>query len=75
MAEEKAPPLSDVEKVTPRSTSAVQEMIIRHGVDADEAMKAFEGYDPVVLDEATSKRLLRTIDWHLMPVRSLLCRT
>ena len=36
----------------------------------DEAMKAFDGHEGQVLelDEATSKRLLRTIDLHLMPV-------
>ncbi|MCJ1473418.1 hypothetical protein MMC13_002069, partial [Lambiella insularis] len=67
MAEEKIAAPPDVEKPIPRSTSAVQEMITRHGMDADEAMKAFEGYDPIVLDEVTSKRLLRSIDWHLMP--------
>jgi MFS transporter, ACS family, allantoate permease len=36
----------------------------------DEAMKAFAEFDgePLVLDEPTKRRLLRTIDWHLMPV-------
>ncbi len=46
--------------------------VLKHAYDADEAMKAFEGVDgeAVVLDEATSKRLLRKIDFNIMP---LLC--
>ena len=45
---------------------------IKHKIDVDEAMKAFEGHEGeiLVLDDATNKRLLRRIDWHLMP---LLC--
>jgi len=44
----------------------------KHKIDADEAMKAFEGHEGeiLVLDDATNKRLLRSIDLHLMP---LLC--
>lgn len=36
----------------------------------DDAMKAIANYDgpPLVLDEATNRRLLRTIDFHLLPV-------
>lgn len=40
--------------------------------DADEAMKAFTEGDVEVIDEATSKRLLRTIDFNIMPVSDLL---
>ena len=36
--------------------------------DADEAMKAFEEGEIEVLDEATNKRLLRAIDFSIMPV-------
>lgn len=38
--------------------------------DADEAMKAIaeHGGEPLVIDAATNKRLLRTIDWHMMPI-------
>jgi ACS family allantoate permease-like MFS transporter len=37
--------------------------------DADEAMKAFtEMGETMELDEATNRRLLRTIDWHIMPI-------
>ena len=48
----------------------VPENIIEHSHDADEAMQAFAGHEdePLELDEATSKRLLRRIDLHLMPV-------
>ena len=36
----------------------------------DAAMKAMADYDgpPLVLDDETSKRLLRKIDWHIMPI-------
>ncbi|MCJ1397863.1 hypothetical protein MMC11_001059 [Xylographa trunciseda] len=72
MAENTTTP-PDMEK-TPRLNSVghPQEAILKHAIDADEAMKAFEGYEgeSLVLDEATSKKLLRKIDWHLMP---LLC--
>ncbi|KAL9012317.1 MAG: hypothetical protein Q9173_002912 [Seirophora scorigena] len=46
--------------------------IAKHANDADEAMEAFAGHEgeAIELDEATSKRLLRRIDLHLMP---LLC--
>ena len=42
----------------------------QYSEDADEAMKAFEGQDgvPIVFDEATNKRLLRIIDWNILPV-------
>lgn len=38
--------------------------------DADVALKAFANYQEQVteIDEATNKRLLRKIDWNLMPV-------
>ena len=43
--------------------------VLKHSQDADEAMKAFEDGRVEVIDEATNRRLLRTIDLHLMPVR------
>lgn len=49
---------------------SVDKDILKHSHDADEAMKAFQGAQGQVveLDEATNKRLLRQIDWNLMPV-------
>ena len=46
------------------------EEIVKHSHDADEAMKAFEGHEGQIIeiDEATNKRLLRRIDWNLIPV-------
>lgn len=77
MAEEKSltatPP--DVEKA-PLDMHGSRDVpvaeFIKHKIDADEAMKAFEGHEGevLVLDDATNKRLLRSIDMHLMP---LLC--
>ncbi|KAI9692761.1 MAG: hypothetical protein M1820_009360 [Bogoriella megaspora] len=53
---------------------SVDENILKHSHDADEALKALEGRGgrAIELDEATNKRLLRKIDFHLMP---LLCIT
>lgn len=43
---------------------------VREIKDADEAMRAFADYDGAgeVIDEATSRRLLRKIDMRIMPV-------
>jgi ACS family allantoate permease-like MFS transporter len=48
----------------------VPDEVLKHSHDADEAMKAFAGLDGQVLelDEATNKRILRRIDWNLIPV-------
>ena len=48
----------------------VPEAILKHSHDADEAMKAFAGHEGEVIeiDEATNKRILRRIDWNLIPV-------
>ncbi|KAI4160108.1 MAG: hypothetical protein L6R39_000263 [Caloplaca ligustica] len=48
---------------------SVPDKVAKHANDADEAMKAFAGHEGELLelDEATSKRLLRKIDLHLMP--------
>lgn len=42
----------------------------KHAHDADEAMKAFEGLqgESIELDEPTNRRLLKTIDRHMMPI-------
>lgn len=72
MADEKqVAPEMEKEAITSESTRHTSDKVILHANDADEAMKAFvssEG-EVLVLDEATSKRLLRKIDLHLMPVR------
>ncbi|KZF21427.1 MFS transporter [Xylona heveae TC161] len=47
----------------------VPDQVLKHSHDADEALTALEG-EIITIDEATNKRLLRTIDFHLMP---LLC--
>ena len=49
---------------------SVSAHILKHSHDADEAMKAFFGREGEVIeiDEVTNKRLLRRIDWNLMPV-------
>ncbi|THW87072.1 putative MFS allantoate transporter [Aureobasidium pullulans] len=51
--------------------NGVSEKILQHSNDADDAMKAFAAVGEVIeLDEETNKRLLRKIDWNIMP---LLC--
>jgi hypothetical protein len=79
--DEKAPPPSppeakdDVEVDVERANASQTEKhpddrILKHSHDADEAMKAFSGLEGqmITIDEATNKRLLRIIDWHLMPL-------
>ena len=36
--------------------------------DGDEALKAFEGQEAIVMTEEMERSLLRKIDWNLMPV-------
>lgn len=49
---------------------SVPEHILKHSHDADEAMQAFLGHEGevLVLDEPTNKRILRRIDWNLIPI-------
>ena len=46
--------------------------VLAHSHDADEALKAFESGELIEIDAATNKRLLRTIDLHLMPLMCLI---
>ena len=50
------------------SSSKAAQKVLDHSHDADEAMKAFESGEIIEIDEATNKRLLRTIDMHMMPI-------
>lgn len=63
------PAEADVEKVA-ATEKHVDATILKHAHDADEAMKAFEGTEGqvITIDEATNRRLLRIIDWHMMPL-------
>jgi len=65
--------IHDAEKTLPEIISDgghIDEKVLAHSHDADDAMKAFMSHEGQVLelDEATNKRLLRRIDWNLMPV-------
>ena len=81
MADEKSTSRPDVEKDGVATHIAVEEAtageatvgFLKHANDADEAMRAFAGHEGevLVLDEATNKRLLRKIDWNLMPVSTI----
>lgn len=53
-----------------RSGSVIPGEVLKHSHDADEAMKAIADREGVSLDidEATNKRLLSKIDWHMLPV-------
>lgn len=65
VAEKLPAPLADAIR-----SGSVPEEVLKHSHDADEAMKAFEGFhgEVIHIDEATNKRLLRKIDFHLIPV-------
>ena len=64
-------PGTDIPKAEIESGKVRPEDIIKHSHDADIALKAFASYggEVIHIDEATNKRLLRKIDWKLMPVR------
>ena len=66
----------EVEKALPAAladairSGSVSDDILKHSHDADEAMQAFASHQGQVIeiDEATNKRLLRRIDFNLIPV-------
>jgi ACS family allantoate permease-like MFS transporter len=70
MEVEKAIGASSSVDVETAKVMAIDPTLEKHAHDADEAMKAFESMhgEAIELDEATNKRLLRTIDWHMMPI-------
>ena len=71
MDDEKITSSPDVEEtISGERNGSAPAHVVKHANDADEAMKAFADGDgePLILDEATNKRLLRIIDWHLMPI-------
>lgn len=63
-----SPPPATMTSSGEHKTSADVEKVIAHSHDADEALKAFATGEIIEIDEATNKRLLRIIDWHLMPI-------
>jgi ACS family allantoate permease-like MFS transporter len=60
-------PAADIE-MTP-----TDQKLVKNLTNADEAMKAFEELQgqAIELDEATNRRLVRTIDCHIMPIMCL----
>ncbi|THX51312.1 putative MFS allantoate transporter, partial [Aureobasidium pullulans] len=58
-------PLSDANR-----NGSLDKSVLQNAGDGDEALKAFASHqgEVIELDEATNKRLLRKIDWNLMPV-------
>ena len=60
----------DVEKEIGAREKEVNVTLEKHAHDEDEAMKAVDEMNGelVEVDEQTNKRLLRTIDYHLMPI-------
>ena len=61
---------SNFEKDIEQNHVVTQSDVQKYTEEDDEAMKAFAEYDgpPLILDAETKKRLLRTIDWHVMPI-------
>lgn len=66
--EKETPPVVDVESNT--TEKYVDPKLQKHAHDADEAMKAISELhgETITIDEETNKRLLRRIDWHIMPI-------
>ncbi|KAE8393262.1 major facilitator superfamily domain-containing protein [Aspergillus alliaceus] len=69
MTDEKTSPLAtlDVEKDV---KAHIDPKLQKHALDADEALKAIQELqgEAIELDAATNKRLLKIIDWHMMPL-------
>ena len=59
---------TEKEPISLEEGSAPPSQVMKHANDADEAMKAFQDGEIDVIDGATNKRLLRTIDLNIMPV-------
>lgn len=66
---EKSSPLPE-DAVSVDNGRHIDERILKHSHDADVALQAIQQADGQVIeiDAATNKRLLRIIDWHLMPL-------
>jgi ACS family allantoate permease-like MFS transporter len=63
----------DMQDGKKRGSSVIAaQKILEHSKDADEAMKAYVAGEVVEIDEATNRRLLRIIDWHMMPLMCLI---
>jgi ACS family allantoate permease-like MFS transporter len=56
----------DIEQTTTKD----EHKLLKQAPDADEAMKAFEHLQGhrIEIDEATDRRLVKTIDWRMMPL-------
>jgi hypothetical protein len=70
-AEKNAEPIPGVSEAAIRASSVLPEhLLLKDSHDADEALKAFASYQGEVIhvDEETNRRLLRKIDWNIMPV-------
>jgi len=67
-----APSYMDEKSVGGAGEAPIAEMttVLKHAnkEDADEALQAFENGEVIVIDEATNRRLLRKIDWNIMPI-------
>ena len=63
--------MSSEKDINGGSVQSVRLAVAEHEVDGDEALKAFsDSAEPILLDHATERRLLRRIDLMLMPVGS-----
>lgn len=61
-------PVNLDEKRHSASSTAAAQKILAHSHDADEAMQAFVNGEVIEIDQATNKRLLRIIDFRMMPL-------
>ena len=65
-------PVDPEKRASLPTANKASQKVLAHSHDADEAMKAFESGEVIEIDEATNKRLLRTIDRHLLPLMCLI---
>lgn len=64
----------EVQRSEKRESLCPDPPILKHSRHVDEAMKAFADTDgePLVITEETNKRLLKKIDWHLIPIMCII---
>ena len=67
-----SPPAAEIDSDIPTDIAKAVRKMEEHSHDADEAMKAFTSGEVHEISETESKRLLRIIDWHLMPLMCII---
>lgn len=66
-------PGTDTIEAEAEDNGVLAQHVLQHEIDADEALKAVSGEEEdVEIDDETNRRLLKKIDWNIMPVGNML---